>query len=80
MRTPHPAHTQGWQGMQTLPREITLDPHAGTLLVQPIREVQRLRKELLMTSNTTISSTEQVCWYTCLGVHVWVYTCMRVHV
>ena len=40
---------QGWQGSQTLPREVTLDAVTGTLLMTPVPELALLRSELLFS-------------------------------
>ncbi len=38
---------QGWQGAQTLPREITLDADSRALVMKPVKEVEGLRMQLL---------------------------------
>lgn len=37
----------GWQGAQTLPREITYDADSRALLLNPVRETERLRQGVL---------------------------------
>ena len=40
---------QGWQGSQTLPREVTLDAETGVLLMNPIAETAQLRSTSLFS-------------------------------
>lgn len=42
---------QGWQGAQTLPREITLDEASRALMMNPVKEVETLRTQLLYNSS-----------------------------
>ena len=48
---------QGWQGVQTIPREVTYDGDSATLLFYPIEEVSLLRNDSLYsgTANLTFS-------------------------
>lgn len=58
-------YLQGWQGMQTLPREVTLDPEAGTLLLRPVKEVAALRRGVLHASQCAVAPGQQVPVVTC---------------
>lgn len=42
--------SQGWQGAQTLPREVSLDADSRALIFNPVREVAELRSQVLYTS------------------------------
>lgn len=50
--------------MQTLPREVTVDQEAGTLLLQPVEQVTALRRDVLHASQCTVAPGQQVrvCW------------------
>jgi sucrose-6-phosphate hydrolase SacC (GH32 family) len=41
---------QGWQGAHTLPREVTLDADSRALVMNPVKEVESLRTQLLHNS------------------------------
>lgn len=56
--SPMPEKKQGWAGMLTLPRELTLNDD-GELLVNPIREVQSLRSNA-STTNATVLRSEKL--------------------
>ena len=51
------AALQGWQGVHTIPREVTYDEDSATLLFYPIEEVSLLRNDTLYsgTANLTFS-------------------------
>ncbi len=62
---------QGWQGAQTLPREVSLDDDSRALIFNPIREVTELRSQVLY-SNAALalpSNGSQVCTFPVSCLH-----------
>jgi hypothetical protein len=56
---PAAAVRQGWQGAQTLPREVTYDAAAASLLLNPVAEVERLRQRQLFDGHFDLLGSDQ---------------------